>query len=198
MLLKTLSRAFTTKRVLVAVANGCEEIETITPIDILRRAGAEVIIGAVGTNLKVTLSHGVKLEADVLIEKVKTERFDLMVIPGGQPGADNMRDCEALIQMLKMQNSLGKWYSAICASPAVVLQTHGLLEGKTATCYPSFESSLTNQSSLDLRVVQSFNCITSKAPGTAIEFSLRLVRVLYGEAKEDMIGKQILIKQEKS
>lgn len=191
MLAKSLFRQFTAKRVLVAMANGSEEIETMAPIDILRRAGAEVTIAAIGPGLQVTLSRGVKAVADIQLAEVKDQVFDAIILPGGQPGANHMRDCPVLISMLKKQQQADRWLAAICASPVVVLQTHGLLVG-AATCHPSVERDLRDKSQLGERVVVAGKCLTSRAPGTAIEFSLKIVEVLYGLQKAQAISQQIL------
>jgi 4-methyl-5(b-hydroxyethyl)-thiazole monophosphate biosynthesis len=178
--------------VLVAIATGSEEIETLTPVDILRRAGATVTLAAVGANLEVSMSRGVKVRADDLLANVANTNFDLIVVPGGQPGANNMRDDATLVAMLRRQKAEGRWVSAICASPAVVLKTHGILEHEPATCYPGMESALENKSQVDSRVVVSGHVITSRGPGTAMEFSLALVRALYGADKEQQVGRQLV------
>lgn len=191
MLTKSLFRLFTTKRVLVAIANGSEEIETMAPIDILRRAGAEVTVASISPALQVTLSRGVQAIADKSLSEVKDQVFDAIVIPGGQPGANHMRDCPTLIAMLKKQQQEDRWLAAICASPVVVLQTHGLLSGP-ATCHPSVASDLRDKSQLADRVVVVGKCLTSRAPGTAVEFSLKIVEVLYGRKQAQDIAQQIL------
>lgn len=191
MITKSLFRLFTSKRVLVAIANGSEEIETMAPIDILRRAGAHVTIASIGPGLQVTMSRGVQAIADKPLSEVKDQVFDAIIIPGGQPGANNMRDCAILIDMLKRQKREERWTAAICASPVVVLQTHGLLNGP-ATCHPSVGSDLQNKIHLNERVVVSGKCVTSRAPGTAIEFSLKLVEVMYGLPHAQAISQQIL------
>ena len=188
---RALVRWFAVKRVLVAIANGSEEIETMAPVDILRRAGAEVTLAAVGSELQVTMSRGVKAVADTVIDDVKDRTYDAIIIPGGQPGANNMRDSPSLIHMLKRQKQEGRWLAAICASPVVVLQTHGLLTG-TGTCHPSVAGDLKNSERVMDRVVLDGKCITSRAPGTAIEFSLKLVEMMYGQTQATAIAQQIL------
>ena len=116
------------KKVLVPIADGTEEIEAVTLIDVLRRAGVQVTVASVSA-LQVTASRGVKLVADKLIADCKNEPYDLIVLPGGMPGAEHLRDCTALIALLKAQQQGGKLYGAICASPAVALAPHGLLDG---------------------------------------------------------------------
>lgn len=179
------------QKVLVPIADGTEEIEAVTIIDILVRAGAQVTVASVG-ELQVTASRGVKLVADKSIDDCRGESFDLIALPGGLPGADNLRDCPALIEMLKAQKAAGKLYAAICATPAVSLTPHGLLDDKTATCYPSLQDKLPNASAE--RVVVDGNCITSQGPGTAMEFAVELVRQLFGAETARQVEAPLLMK----
>ena len=178
------------KKVLVAVANGVEEVETISVVDVLRRAGAELTIASIN-DLQITASRGVKIIADKLLTDCHNETYDLIVIPGGMPGAENLRDSKPLIEMLTKQRDDGRWYAAICASPVVVFQHHGLLVGKKATAYPSMLMELENVSKEHVVVDQ--NCVTSQGPGTALEFGIKLVELLYGEKKSQEIAQGMLI-----
>jgi len=180
------------KRVLVPVADGSEEIEAVCLIDALRRAGAEVTVASVD-GLQVTASRGVKLVADARIADCTSQTYDCIVLPGGMPGAEHLRDCVALIGMLKKQKQAGRLYGAICASPAVALQPHGLLEGIKATCYPSLRSKLDPRYVSDERVVVDRNCATSQGPGTAIEFALQLVELLFGPQKAKEVAEPMLV-----
>ncbi|CAG9327452.1 unnamed protein product [Blepharisma stoltei] len=180
-------------RVLVAVTNGSEEIELLTPLDLLRRCQAEVVLAASGNSLEVTLGKGVRIIADDLISNVSNQDFDMIVVPGG-PGTGNLRDDPILIEMLRRQKQSQKWYAAICAAPALVFETHGLLEGEVGTCYPSCEKQLHNKSRVHDRVVVSNKCITSKGPGTAMEFALKLVEALYGQEKADELSHTIVFR----
>ena len=176
--------------VLVPIADGTEEIEASTIIDVLRRAGAEVTVASVGS-LQVTASRGMKLVADVQIADCINQSFDLIALPGGMPGAEHLRDCTLLIDLLKAQKAAGKLYAAICATPAVALAPHGLLTGKRATCYPSLQDQLSNAS--NERVVVDGNCITSQGPGTAMEFAVELVGQLYGPQKKQAVAEPLLM-----
>ncbi len=180
------------KKVLVPIADGCEEIETVCIIDVLRRAGAEVTVASVD-GLEITASRGVKLVADRLIGDCADITYDLIALPGGMPGAEHLRDSEELIRMLKRQQREGRLYGAICASPAVVFQHHNLLEQRRATTHPGFVNSLENRSAVESRVVVDGNCITSRGPGTAIEFALKLVELLYGQEKAAEVAHPLLI-----
>lgn len=170
------------KEVLVPIANGTEEIEAVCIIDVLRRAGASVTVASVD-ELQITASRGVKLVADTLISDCLDQTYDLVVLPGGMPGAEHLRDSQELETILKRQMEQEKYYGAICASPAVVLQHHGLLDQRLATSHPSFVDHLANTDSAESRVVVDGNCVTSRGPGTALEFALKLVELLYGEEK---------------
>ncbi|MBP7053014.1 MAG: DJ-1/PfpI family protein [Phycisphaerae bacterium] len=181
------------KRVLVPVADGTEEIEAACIIDTLRRAGADVTVASVG-RLQVTASRGMKLVADALIADCASQTYDCIALPGGMPGAEHLRDCAELIAMLKKQKAAGRLYGAICASPAVALLPHGLLEGVKATCYPSMQSKLNPVQLSNERVAVDGNCVTSQGPATAIEFSLKLVEVLYGTQKAKEVGDPMLVR----
>uniref|UniRef100_A0A0G4IED0 DJ-1/PfpI domain-containing protein n=1 Tax=Chromera velia CCMP2878 TaxID=1169474 RepID=A0A0G4IED0_9ALVE len=169
------------KKVLVPIADGTEEIEAVCIIDTLRRAGAEVTVASVMEGRKqVKASRGVGLVADALIsECVEGHTWDLIACPGGMPGAEHLRDCAPLVDLLKKQKAEGRIYAAVCASPAVVFEAHGLLEGEKATSYPAFQGKLSNLA--EGRVVVSNKCVTSQGPGTSLEFALKLAEVLFGE-----------------
>ncbi|MBT4520862.1 MAG: DJ-1 family protein [Halieaceae bacterium] len=174
------------KSVLVPIADGSEEIEAICIIDILRRAGAQVTVASVDLDgaLTITASRRTTLVADCHINDCLQQSFDLIAIPGGLPGAEHLRDCNSLTGLLQEHNAQGKWVAAICAAPALVFESHGLLTGKKATAHPGFVNQIKSGTPCpDTRVVIDGNCITSQAPGTAIEFSLELVRQLFGEDK---------------
>ena len=181
------------KTVLVPVADGTEELEAVAIIDVLRRAGAQVTIASVTGRQRITASRGVVIVADALIEACVEKDFDLVVLPGGIPGAQHLRDCADLVGILKRQRDKNGLYGAICASPAVVLEHHGLLAGRQATCHPGFVDQLTVRDRVDARVVMDGNCLTSRGAGTAVEFGLALVERLYGKGtREDVAGSMAL------
>jgi len=179
------------KEVLVPIADGTEEIEAVCIIDTLRRAGAEVTVASVDA-LEVTASRGVRIVADALIADCASRTYDCIALPGGMPGAEHLRDSSELIAMLKQQKQAGRLYAAICASPAVVLKTHGLLENVKATCYPSMQNDLDPAYISHDRVVVDNNCITSQGPAIAIEFALKLVELLYDPDKAKEVAKAML------
>lgn len=172
-----------TKRVLVPIANGTEEIEAACIIDTLRRAGAEVTVASVG-GLQVIASRGMKLVADARMSDCVNQTYDCIALPGGMPGAEHLRDSAPLIEKLKQQKQAGRLIAAICAAPAVVLKHHGLLENVQATCHPSFHTHLDPNQLSRNRVVIDANIITSQGAGTAIEFALTIVEHLISPAKK--------------
>lgn len=158
-----------------------------------RRAGANVDLAAVGTELKVVSSHQVPVIADKLLEDCKDEIYDLIVLPGGIPGAENLQKSEILAELLKRQNQEEKLFGAICASPAVVLEHHGLLDGKEATCHPLFAEKLQSQEHVDKGVVFDKNCVTGRGAGASIEFGLELLGILMGEDKKKEVATQMAL-----
>jgi 4-methyl-5(b-hydroxyethyl)-thiazole monophosphate biosynthesis len=181
------------KRVLISVADGIEELEAIAIIDCLGRAGADLTIASTQKQ-QITTARKVKITADCLITDCSKKTYDLIVLPGGVPGAESFRDSKTLIEMLKKQKEAGRFYAAICASPAIAFAYHGLLAGKKATCYPGMEGKLPDASAANQRIVVDGNCITSQGPGTALEFSLKLVELLFGNQKSQELAKAMLIK----
>jgi 4-methyl-5(b-hydroxyethyl)-thiazole monophosphate biosynthesis len=186
------------KTALVPIADGSEEIEAVCIIDTLRRADVEVTVASVTGERQITASRKTKITADALIEDCVAETYDLIALPGGMPGAEHLRDSDALFDLVKAQRDAGRLYAAICASPAVAFLPHGLLEGRTATCFPTYRSRLEDAEEVeagDDRVVVDGNLVTSQGPGTAIEFALKLVELLFDDAEKAAgIGKRMLIK----
>lgn len=180
-------------RVLVPVANGTEEMEAVIMVDVLRRAGLEVVMASVESEKVVTCSREVKLVADETLNACASTSFDAILLPGGMPGATRLGESSLLKRMLADQRESGRLYGAICASPAVVLQANGLLSGnKVATSHPGFIEQLENPS--EARVVLDGNCVTSRGPGTAFEFALVCAGALCGgEAKiEEVAGPMVM------
>ncbi|MBN1581620.1 MAG: DJ-1/PfpI family protein [Anaerolineae bacterium] len=182
------------KTALVPIANGTEEIEAVCIIDVLRRAGIEVTVASVEATCQVTASRKTELVADALIDDCANEIYDLIALPGGMPGAQHLCDSETLVSLLQAQRECGRLYGAICAAPVVVLQAHGLLQGRKATCHPSVAGQLEHDEVVEQRVVIDGNCITSRAPGTAIEFALALVESICGADLAREIGRHMLAK----
>lgn len=180
-----------TKHVLIPVANGTEDIEAVTIIDILRRSGAQVTVASVEATT-VTCVNGTRLVADKKLSECAEQTFDLIALPGGDVGAQHLRDNPQLVSMMKAQDKAGRFLAAICASPAVVLEHHQLIHGRAATCYPSYADALANQTKINERVVVDGNLITSRSPGTAFEFALKLVECVVGADKAKQIAQGTL------
>lgn len=177
---------------LVPVAHGSEDIEAVTIVDVLRRAGIAVTVASVAPTLDVKCARGTHLVADAKIADVTLQSFDLIALPGGLPGAEHLRDSHDLVAMLKRQEHRGALYAAICASPGVVLATHGLIGRRKATAYPGFEQNFPPGSAQLARVVRDGNLVTSRGPATAMEFALALVEALCGRDKAEQVAAGML------
>jgi len=174
-------------RVLVPLAAGFEEIEAVTVIDILRRAEIEVVVASLEPGL-VAGSHGIEIAADQDLDAVLDQRFDLIALPGGMPGAANLRQDQRVIAMLRDTVEHGGTTAAICAAP-MVLAAAGLLQGRRATSYPgSLDADAVAGLTLeDEPVVTDGNQITSRGPGTAMDFALALVENLRGNKQRQRV-----------
>lgn len=182
-----------TKRVLLAIADGSEEIEALTVFDLLKRAGAEVVLASPEGGL-VTLSRGLTVASDCAIGEAG-ENFDLVVLPGGLPGAYNLRDCEALDALLVKRGAEGGAIAAICAAPAFILAEKGLLDGYEATCYPGCEEGyLKTKWQTSEPVVVDRNMVTGKGPGAAYIFALSLVEFLYDKSARQRLEEETMFK----
>ena len=166
------------KKIAVIIANGTEELEALTPVDVLRRADVKVELISV-LDKTITGSHGIKIVADKVVEEVELTDYDCIVIPGGMPGATNISNNEKVISALKKANENNKLIASICASPAVVLAQHNLLADKKATCYNTevFVKALAeNYTGSDVEVCE--NLITANGPKSAFKFSLSICEKL--------------------
>lgn len=179
-------------KVLVPLADGFEELEAITIIDLLRRAGFEVISAGLDDQ-PVTASRKNVIIPDTSIDRVMHEEFDLIVLPGGLPGADNLRDNPQVQTLLQQQHAKGKSIGAICAAPKA-LAAGGILTGKTVTCYPGaldqMDSSGFTVTSNPVEIDD--NIITSRGPGTAMDFALTLIERLGNKSLRDEVAAQLV------
>ncbi|MFV7789424.1 DJ-1 family glyoxalase III [Aliarcobacter lanthieri] len=166
-------------KILVAIANGFEEIEAVSIIDIARRADIEVVIAGV-EDINLIGAHNIQIKADVKIEDVSTEKFDMIVLPGGLPNAFTLAENDIVQRLLKEFKEKNKKIGAICAAP-YALHKADVLQGNY-TCYPSFEKKIKNDGYQEEKnVVTDNNVITSKGPATSIYFALEIVKTLKGE-----------------
>lgn len=164
----------------VFFADGCEEIEGLTVVDVMRRANQEVVMISIMGQKKVTGSHKIAFDTDALFEEVDFSELDGVVLPGGIPGTPNLQAHEGVISVVQEFAKDGKLVAAICAAPGV-LGHAGVLQGKNATCHPGHEEFLTGATCLTDTVVVDGNIITSRGMGTAIDFSLALVKYFVDE-----------------
>jgi 4-methyl-5(b-hydroxyethyl)-thiazole monophosphate biosynthesis len=175
-------------RVLVPLAEGFEEIEAVTIIDLLRRAGIEVDTASLASP-RVTGSHGIVVEADLSLEDADAGAYDMIVLPGGMPGAEHLKREPRVIELLRRFAADGRYTAAICAAPGVLAHA-GLLDGRRATSFPGFlgTGSAPGLRLCDEPVVVDGKVVTSRGPGTAIDFALALVELLAGQAEAEAVG----------
>lgn len=159
----------------IFMANGCEEIEGLTVVDIARRAGVEIEMISINTSKEVMGSHNVTFFADKVIKEVDFEHLDGIVLPGGMPGTLNLGGDENVTHIIRDFARQRKLVAAICAAPSVLGENH-ILDGKCATCHPGFEEKLLGAKFVESSVVIDGNIITSRGMGTAIDFALAIVR----------------------
>ncbi len=181
------------EKVLVLLAQGCEEVEAVTVIDLLNRAGFEVTTACLDKEKVIHASHGALLMAQKTLIEVLDEEFDMVVLPGGLPGADYLANDERVIRLIKNMADAGKYVSAICAAPHILAQ-NGLLNGRKATAYPGFlkKTDFPQIDISDEAVVVSGNIITGRGPGVAMDFALKLIEVLGGEELRNKVEKTLV------
>ena len=180
-----------TKRACVLLADGFEETEAVAVIDVLRRAEIKVeVLGVEGK--KVTGSHDIVIEADALLSDRKGEKYDLVVLPGGMPGAATLRDHWGVQKLVQAHAAAGALVGAICAAP-IALAKAGVLEGKRATCFPGFENQLGGAVHETAVVVRDGNVITSRAIGTSMQFALALVEALRDKPAAAKLAERMLV-----
>lgn len=184
------------KRAIVFLAEGFEEVEAITPIDFLRRAGVEVVTVAVGKDGKervVVGSHGVPVVADRAAGDIAGLSYDAVVLPGGMPGSKNLAASGEVDAVVREAAAKGRLIAAICAAPAVVLAPKGVLAGKKYTCFPGMEHEVQGAVWQEKPVVVDGNLITSRGAGTAALFALAVIEYVLGREAADKIGKAVLV-----
>lgn len=181
------------KESFVFLADGFEEVEALTPVDVMRRAGMSVKTVSITASYQVTGAHGVVVTADLLYDATLFTDPCWLVLPGGMPGATNLHDFSPLIGLLHRQaESESGRIAAICASPAVVLGAEGLLKGRRATCYPGFEQQMIGAEYVDVAVVVDDKFVLGNGPASALEWALAIVGAEFGEEKMMTIAGQML------
>lgn len=179
------------KKVVVLLAEGFEEMEAATPIDVLRRAGAEVTVAGLGGRT-IRGAHGLAYQADAELDAVDDD-WDLVVLPGGMPGAKNLGESPKARKLAEKALASGKRVAAICAAPVMTLGAWGMLDGRKATCYPGMEKMFPAKVAFSPeRVVVDGQVTTSRGPGTALEFSLALAEQLAGRETSAGLAKEML------
>lgn len=179
------------KRTAILFAEGYEEVEALTVVDLLRRAKIDCDIVAVKESGEVTGSHGICVRADKTLSQLVMEEYDGLILPGGLQGVNNLAADERVIDMLRRFAVAGKLTAAICAGPTVLAKA-GLLQGRKACCYPGMEDQLTGAMACTDAVVADGSIITSRGLGTAIPFALALVAYFQGEAQALALAKAIV------
>lgn len=180
------------KKVLIPIAPGFEEIEALAVVDILRRAGIETIMAGTVDN-PIEGRNKIKVLSDSSLDSVKENDFDMIVLPGGAVGTENLKKDARIKEMVERLYKKGKFVTAICAAPTV-LSAIGITAGKTVTSHPTVRAKLDREKISDERVVVDGNIITSQGPGTAIEFAFKLVETLLGKDKVFEVNKGVLAK----
>lgn len=180
-------------KAVVILADGFEEIEAVTQIDVLRRAGVAVTVAGLDKS-PAKGAHGIMIETDATLYSLGDD-FDAVILPGGMPGSESLGESDAVVGLLKKQRESGRIIAAICAAPAFAPVRAGVLDGKRATCYPSFESRFGDKTTFsEERVVIDGNIVTSRGPGTALEMALALVSELVSPEKAAEIKNGMLIR----
>ena len=179
-------------KVVVPLAEGFEEIEFSTIVDILRRAGIDVTAAGLKEGI-INGAHGIRVTPDTLIDKVSVDDFDVIILPGGNPGFVNLGKSEKVLKLVREMYDRNKYVTAICGAPSVLAKA-GVIQGKRATIFPGMEDTLTGAQCSDERVVVDDKVITSQGPGTAMEFAIKLVEVLAGKSKAEEVTKEVLAK----
>lgn len=178
----------------VFLAEGFEEVEALTPVDVLRRAGMPVKTVSITSSLQVTGSHGVTVTADVLFDNTLFKDSAWLIFPGGMPGATNLFDFAPLHGLIRQQfESRDGRIAAICASPGIVLGQLGILRGRKATCYPGFQKYMEGAEYVDRRVVWDNKFVLGNGPSSALKWALRIVQQSLGEQKMAAVANGMLI-----
>jgi protein deglycase len=167
-----------TKRVLVPLASGCEELEAVTIIDLLRRAGIEVVVAGLDQGV-VTASRGVRLVPDTTLDEALQQEYDMIALPGGLPGSDHLAADPRIIEAVQKMNESGRFVGAVCAAPKVLARS-GVLNGKTATAYPGVLQAEHHPMISGDAVTRDGQVITSRSAGTVMDFALELIEALSG------------------
>ena len=178
-------------KVAIILAEGFEEVEAVAPIDVLRRAGVEVLIAGLSKE-PVPSARNVRIVPDLSVDELNPEELDMVILPGGSKGVENLKKDPRVEKLIKAMEEKGKYISAICAAPTA-LASFGVLEGKRATVYPALKENIKPAILVEEKVVEDKNVITSQGPGTALLFGLKLAEKLVGKEKAREVAKAMLV-----
>lgn len=175
----------------IFLADGFEEIEGLTVVDLCRRADLSITMVSIGSSLTVNGSHGIKVEADVLLADFDFSSVEMLILPGGKVGTQNLESCNKLMEQVDAFYQTGKYVAAICAAPSI-LGHRGILDGRKACCYPGFEEHLKGANVVYEPTVTSDHVITGRGMGCSIPFGLAIIAACKGQDEADKIAGQIV------
>jgi 4-methyl-5(b-hydroxyethyl)-thiazole monophosphate biosynthesis len=180
------------KTAFVHFAEGFEEIEALTIVDVLRRAEIPTSMVSITGKRQVTGAHGIKITADIVFDDVNYDDAAIVILPGGMPGSKNLKEHTGLALVLKNKSDKNEPLAAICAAP-MVLGELGILNGKDAVCFPGFESHLKGATLKTDAVIKSGNIITGRGPGSALNFALEIIKLLKDKTTADKLAQSMLV-----
>jgi 4-methyl-5(b-hydroxyethyl)-thiazole monophosphate biosynthesis len=180
------------QKISILLADGFEEVEALTPADVLNRAGFDVQLVSVNNELLVTGAHRITVKCDLLIEQIVADEAIMLILPGGMPGTNNLMASENVKRIIRDFYNKEKWIAAICAAP-MILGEMDLLKGKTATCYPGYEKHLIGANVVEIPAVTDGKFITGRGIGTAMAFSLEIVKNLIDQKTADELARKMVV-----
>ncbi|QZP33689.1 DJ-1 family glyoxalase III [Pseudomonas sp. DR48] len=180
-----------TFRALITLAEGIDDLQTVTLIDVLRRAKVEVVVASIEGRRMLTCARGTRLTADAMLVDLLAQPFDLIALPGGEVGSQHLAAHQPLQQLVKDQAAAGRLFAGIAESPALALQAFGVLRQRRMTCLPSASHQLSGCTFVDQPVVVDGNCVTAQGSGGAMEFALTLVEQLCGKATRTVVAGEL-------
>lgn len=178
------------KRALIILADGFEEIEAITPIDLMRRAEIEVTIAGLGKK-EITGAHGITIPCDTTVAEIHLQPFHAVILPGGNPGTTNLLNSDQVLEIVRSNFRENSLTAAICAAPQILDKT-GVLNGKSFTCYPGVETNITHGTFKNDPVIVDGNCITARSAGNSVQFGLEIITALVGKSVSDQVKEKIV------
>lgn len=182
-----------TFRALITLAEGIDDLQSVTLIDVLRRAKIEVVVASIEARRMLTCARGTRVTADGMLVDVLAQHFDLIVLPGGMVGVQHLAAYQPLLQLVKDQAAAGRLFAGIAEAPAVALQTYGVLRQRRMTCLPTVSHYLSGCTFIDQPIVVDGNCITAQGSGAMMELALTLVEQLCGKGKRAAVAGDLLV-----